>query len=303
MKNNLPIITALLILSWGVSSPVSAQMVYPAGGTFVPIPTNQIRSATPTTTVGMFGPRTVGGPSYPVATSGMFGPRVVGGQSFGAASTGMFGTRFVGPPMNSYNLGIQNGTVVALPYASPANSATLSALYPETPATVVENDMNNMNNAGVMEEMPPITEAAPQPLPLPAPANGTGTPASTPTQQGPAAAPAVPTAQSPAAMNSPYPRGWAFAGTSLPGSAPAYVRSATLSDRLTQIARDRGMLAGQRIEVSLYGDIALVQGTVLTSGDRTVLANVLSLEPRVQRIDNRLKTEENNASLGNLKNR
>lgn len=308
MKNYLPIFIAILILAWGESTPLSAQFVYPPGPQFAPMPAYRAGPLFPTATMGMFGYRQVGGPSYPVATTGMFGDRIIGGPSYGTVSSGMFGTRFIGPAWNSYNLGIQNTPAGTLLYGPPSNSALLSPPYAQTNLAGAETAINNMNYPGTAEELPMAAEAAPQPIPpQAAPA---GTEGAAPVQQVPAAAAGTPNTQTPATpaaptvTSSPFPRGWIFAGTSLPpGRAPAYVRSAPLSDRLTQIARDRDMLVGQRIEVSLFGNIALIQGTVRTSADSTALANVLSLEPQVQRIDNRLNTEENRVNMRSRQNR
>ena len=57
---------------------------------------------------------------------------------------------------------------------------------------------------------------------------------------------------------------------------------------MTQIARSKGMLPGQGIDVYLSNNIALLHGTVRTPGDSVLLANVLALEPEVLQIDNRL---------------
>jgi len=88
--------------------------------------------------------------------------------------------------------------------------------------------------------------------------------------------------------------------------AEPYLRSPELSDRLTRIARTRGMLSGPAIDVYLSGNIALVQGVVRTAANRTVLANVLGLEPDVSQIDNRLVVQgygsrRSNGSAGNVR--
>jgi len=57
---------------------------------------------------------------------------------------------------------------------------------------------------------------------------------------------------------------------------------------LTRIARTKGMLAGQAIDVYLSGNVALIEGVVRTRANRVLLGNVVSLEPDVSRIDNRL---------------
>jgi hypothetical protein len=74
-----------------------------------------------------------------------------------------------------------------------------------------------------------------------------------------------------------------------------FSRSPELSDRLTGIARSRGMLVGKGINVYVSNDVALVQGTVRTSADSAALASVLGLEPDVEHIDNRLSV----AAAGN----
>jgi hypothetical protein len=82
-----------------------------------------------------------------------------------------------------------------------------------------------------------------------------------------------------------------------------YARSPELSDRLTRIARATGMLSGQGIDVYLGSNVALLQGTVRKPDDCVLLANVLALEPEVQRIDNRLVAEGSGTLLSNRKNR
>jgi hypothetical protein len=80
-----------------------------------------------------------------------------------------------------------------------------------------------------------------------------------------------------------------------PGAAPPaaspqqpYSRSPELSDRLTQIARRKGLLFGPGIDVYVSNNVALIQGAVGTPSDSTLLAGLLALEPEVLRIDNRL---------------
>ena len=89
---------------------------------------------------------------------------------------------------------------------------------------------------------------------------------------------------------------WSLAGTrngtqtasASAARAEPYTRSPELSDRLTRIARTRGMLAAQTIDVYLSGNVALVQGVVRSQADRVLLGNVMGLEPDVSQIDNRL---------------
>ena len=67
-----------------------------------------------------------------------------------------------------------------------------------------------------------------------------------------------------------------------------FARSPGLSDRLTQIARSKGILPGQGIDVYLSNNVALLHGTVRAPSDRLLLANILALEPEVRQVDNRL---------------
>ena len=60
---------------------------------------------------------------------------------------------------------------------------------------------------------------------------------------------------------------------------------------MTRIARSKGMLSGQGIDVYLSNDTARVQGTVRTAHDCVLLPSVLALEPDVRQIDNRLVVE------------
>jgi hypothetical protein len=69
------------------------------------------------------------------------------------------------------------------------------------------------------------------------------------------------------------------------------VRSPDLSDRLTRIARAKGMLSGEGIDVYLSNSGAILRGTVRAPGNSVLLANLLALEPEVQQIDNQLVVE------------
>ena len=75
-----------------------------------------------------------------------------------------------------------------------------------------------------------------------------------------------------------------------PAASPQqpYSRSAELSDRLTQIARTKGLLFGPAIDVYVSNNVALIQGAVGTPSDSTQLATALAHKPGVLRIDNRL---------------
>jgi hypothetical protein len=76
-----------------------------------------------------------------------------------------------------------------------------------------------------------------------------------------------------------------------PSRAAQYVHSPELSERMTRIARNRGMLTGAEIDVALSSQIARLQGRVRTAYDRVLLANIAGLEPEVRQVDNRLTVE------------
>jgi len=72
---------------------------------------------------------------------------------------------------------------------------------------------------------------------------------------------------------------------------------------LTRIARTKGMLSGQGIDVYLSNNVARLEGTVRTPGDCVLLASVLALEPGVRQIDNRLVAEGSGTLSSNRKSR
>jgi hypothetical protein len=72
-----------------------------------------------------------------------------------------------------------------------------------------------------------------------------------------------------------------------------FLRSPELSERITRIARSKNMLSGQDpVDVYMSNGVALVQGTVRTRDAGVLLLNILSLEPQVRQIDNRLFVTE-----------
>ncbi len=102
----------------------------------------------------------------------------------------------------------------------------------------------------------------------------------------------MPTDSGPAtASAATVPRFGTAAAAAAPQGAQPFTRSPELSDLLTRIARSKGMLSGQGIDVYLSNDIARVQGTVRTAHDCVLLPSVLALEPDVRQIDNRLVVE------------
>ncbi len=211
MKSCLLVPIVILAMALLEPSPVAAQMYYPAAGNNYGSFGYRPGPSYPAPTYGMFGSRTLGGTLFPFTASGMFGNRIIGGQSTGVVTSGMFGPRFVGPAFNSANPGFQYG-----PAATPLNSGLPNFLSPapaiEVPPAGPESEMNNMNNMNNAPQQPAAPEPATQPNPAPIPP--TGNPAAPAAEQG-LAAPSV--TATPAAMNIPFPLGWAFEA-SLPPS-------------------------------------------------------------------------------------
>ncbi len=212
---------------------------------------------------GTFGYRVLGQPLVP--TQGMFGSGI---------QTNVAGSfLFVGRP--------NGGNDFATPWQHPYQSVIDQAIAALPPAQLT---LPPQQPVGAVQVAPPAGTLTPSvqigpPAQLPPP--GYNAPVPSPEQGA-----NVPSGVAAGAT-------WNYAlGRSVnrAGAARAepYVHSPELSARLTRIARIRGMLAGHAIDVYLSGNAALVQGVVRTAADRTVLGNVLGLEPDVSRIDNRL---------------
>ena len=176
---------------------------------------------------------------------GTFGNRTLGQPLVPAPSTfgggiqtapgGRFLGRSDGSPVSA-TPGLQNSTRVPTPNAA-AQPALNAAVSPQSPAA--ERDA---------PELPSITNSAPLSVPETNGPEGT-----------------VRTA--PALGLTP--------GTAAPAASPQqpYSRSPELSDRLTQIARTKGLLFGPAIDVYVSNNVALIQGAVGTPSDSTLLAN------------------------------
>jgi hypothetical protein len=183
----------------------------------------------------------------------------------------MFGNRYFGPAVNSHVTG--------------SGAVRTAATTPSTTPTLSNNGIPTPSNGNLNQKNAPESPAAPE---------NRGQPLPTDTSNGmEGSTPSNPTPASVGEGSATVPRQWAFATAPATGSnnRRSTVRSTVLSDRLTSIARDKGMLVGRRIDVLVQGDTAILQGRVHGQGDRATLANVLSLEPRVNSIDNRLQTE------------
>jgi len=225
----------------------------------VPLQINQV--------YGTFGSRTFGQPLTP-------GPNTFGGGSSTGAGGSILSLRQGGgytPFANSWRQSDTGALAQAVGAASAAQASLNAAVAPQSPAS--------NNNFPVLPTSP---EFAPQSFAganleegLSALAQGIGLNANI--------APAV-------AFTAAVPG----AGTNAPASAARpqpYTRSAELSALLTRIARSKGILSSQGIDVYMSNNVARLQGTVRSPADCVLLANVLALEPEVRQIDNRLVAE------------
>lgn len=225
-------------------------------------------------------------------TQGAFGYRVMG-QPLGTGTQGRFGNRVLGQPFQPPPTSMGNWVPYAasgnfMNYGTPYGSVSITG-QPFLPQPVV-----SIGLAGVAP-MPQYNLANPAEVPAPVtppPAPETTAPEPLPETNGGAEgiAPAEPAAtMAPAAGRTitTVTASLSRLGGALANAGP-FARSAELSDRLTRIARAKGMLAGAALNVYLGNHVALLQGEVRSPGDRTLLANVIGLEPEVQQIDNQL---------------
>ena len=208
----------------------------------------------------------------------------------GRPSYGTFGPRTLGQPLaprQTQGTNLQRGPSGNFLYRGQVDGATnFSAPWRRIDASVLVDNPRYQSALQATEQQmliqpsvqPPQAEAAAALSNVPVPVVNESLDAGT---MAPDVAAVVPVSKPPAlatAANVPI---------ALPSDI-AMTPSATLSDRVTRVARQRDMLASQQIVVSFGGGIARLEGVVRTSQDRRTLANVLGLEPNVYAIDNRL---------------
>lgn len=228
----------------------------------------------------MFNNRTVGQPLAP-RSSTMFGGGIQPspGGTFvyvGRSGSGAFTTPWQRGAAGAFELPGQLVVAPAINLQAAPLAQPLAPMYspPQLPSAVeivpvMVPGVNQQEEANSAEQGVDSTE-----------------PAINPAGQGLEAAPAMPPAFSTVVIPSARMR----AATASAAAQP-YNRSPELSERLTRIARDKGMLSSRGIDVYLGNRVARLQGIVRTAGDRDLLANVVGLEPEVQAIDNRLVVE------------
>jgi hypothetical protein len=243
-------------------------------------------------------------------------PRIAAAQgvSQGNPTHGTFGNRPLGQPLvprpSNFGGGIQTGSSGNFLYRGrPDGSTAFAAPWRQVDPAKIEQAAD-ARSAGQpirynapspqspapeynFPEFPTIPEFAPPPL-----FEMTGWEGPNPADQGIGMGLGI---EPPAAWNINVPRAGTRAASASAVRPQLSTRSPELSDRLTRIARTKGILVGQGIDVYLSNSIAILQGTVRTSGDCALLASVLALEPEVRQIDNRLVAEGAGAISSNCK--
>ena len=229
-----------------------------------------------------------------VLALGLGEPRMAAGQVSpqGTVTHGTFGTRTLGQPLtprpSTFGGGVQTSPGGSFLYLGRADGAAMFA----TPWRHIDADLLQPVVAASPAAQPGLNGVAgpqlPAPQAAPAPPETNGEPGMSPAEQ---MLGMTPGGELPIASQLALPQGGGGAAPALPRGTQPYARSPELSDRLTRIARSKGMLAGQGIDVYLSNGIARLQGAVRTPGDSLLLAGVLALEPEVRQIDNRLVAE------------
>jgi hypothetical protein len=262
---------------------------------------------------------------YGVVSQGTFGPRVIGRPLVvGNQTESIFGPRSLGSPVsgpgNYFAPNAQiipNGFLVSSNPYSGNQAITPLSTYSTQVAGLQPPDVNNFLISSMTPETTSVqgVGATAQGVPAnpsysgysggavatasPTGASPTGaTPSGTAAGANPnasaantgAAAQTANPATMPTVTGNVTPqRGKFRTATASPTGPQPFALSHDLSERLTSIARNRGMLVSNGINVYLSNDAALIQGVVRTPSDRAALASVLGLEPEVARIDNRLQ--------------
>jgi hypothetical protein len=276
---------------------------------------------------GMFGPRTLGTSLQPPRSGQYGGVQLSPGGSFQGAGpyrgNGMFTTpwqRYSEPYTTSIaSAASPSGFTILQSNRLPPGASAEAPLTPggyqtfvlPAPSTVsFPQQAPTFPEATMLPEMAPQQqpeavaptqlEAGNQPAGQPAGNNqpAAGQPATT----GAAAQPAQPPA--PAAM----PTGGA--ASYLPAQRPAFRYASALvtgasdaggylpqiSERLMQIARDRGMQIPEGIQVYLIDGTAVLRGVVQSPHDQVLLGNMAALEPGIWRVSNQLTVAPRAAS-------
>ncbi|MGA2062833.1 MAG: hypothetical protein ABSG67_20360 [Thermoguttaceae bacterium] len=286
MKTYILALMAVMALTLYESQMVAAQWVAQYGGV----------------TQGMFGYRMIGRPNSGLATTGVFGTRPIG-QTYYVPGPGNFTSNIQFSPYQGYVInnptyGYQVVTpnpalgpwydtnILAYPFAStfPYSPTTetnvgeaIGPTIPGNPANPVATPENTNLGAVPAGAAPGAVQQGANPGNM---QQGASTGAMQPGANLGTVAVGV--------VNIAPQRAKFYSASVLSARRQSFSRSPELSDRLTMLARTRGMLVGKGINVYMSNDVALIQGAVRSPADSAALASVLGLEPDVEHIDNRL---------------
>ena len=72
------------------------------------------------------------------------------------------------------------------------------------------------------------------------------------------------------------------------GAKAAFQPSPGISARITRLARAGGLPTSSSIQVRVQGDTAIVRGTAATPYQRSLVENLVGLEPGVWHVDNQV---------------
>jgi hypothetical protein len=244
-----------------------------------------------------------------VPATGLFGPRALG-QSLQPRTSYLIGGLQRGPSGNFLGIGRLDGnTMFATPWRPPLVPAAY--VYEPAPHWWLPQDLQYRPVAtGAVEPtvaLPGTVVATPESAPLSAREAVVPTAeVAVPKVRAGGVTPSTPapvTALSPAAGLPPAPETAPAAhtvykipieaGAEVTGSPapPVAVEGHALSDRLADIAQNRGMPL-RNLRVVLVGPTAVLEGEVANEHDRTLLVNVARVEPGIWRVENRLRLAE-----------
>jgi hypothetical protein len=219
----------------------------------------------------------------------LYEPQPTSGQGVPqtAQFRGMFGNRTLGQPLTPIRntfVGPMGGGMQRTPdgtFAGITRPGTIVAAAPGLQTGAISIQPGAM---GVVAQQPIQANYFAPPMAMPSSAAAdNGLDLAGQLEQAPVTAP---TAEPPRAWNYAVPE------AAVPTPQPqASARSPELSNLLTRLARAKGLLVSPEIGVYFVNNVAVVTGTVRTPGDGTLLVHLLSLEPGVRTIENRLVAE------------
>jgi len=253
---------------------------------------------------GLFGDRALGQPLQPKSGT-RFGTVNQRGLVGVPTQTGASGAMFATPWRRGEPASLQMlwGAPLQFGQVEPAATGVTAQMpSPAVPAAVPQAGQS-LQYGQLPQDMQPVPQPAGtvQEPRLPPGASGEGTlwPAGAegtvaPGAEGAAAGPQT-SGTAPAVVR-PMLIGWAMAGEQASGSAsaaavvpPKPLPAPELSEKITRLARAGGVQSSTGIEVTMVGTTAVVRGTVGSEHHRTLVANLLRLEPGVWQVENKLR--------------